>query len=78
MLFRSTILFDDSDQAECVTKAEVVNASYYGDMTYYSIKLPELEKPATVSMRNTAGRSIVPAGTNVRIGWGADSVVLFS
>ena len=56
----------------------MVNASYYGDMTYYSIKLPELEKPATISMRNTAGRSIVPAGTNVRIGWGADSVVLFS
>lgn len=73
-----TILFDDSDQAECVTTGEVVSASYYGDMTYYSIKLADLEKPATVSMRNTAGRSIVPAGTKVRIGWGADSVVLFS
>jgi spermidine/putrescine transport system ATP-binding protein len=47
-------------------------------MTYYSVKLPEAEAPATVSMRNTAGRSIIETGTKVRVGWGAESVVLFS
>ena len=73
-----TILFDASDRAECEVEGEIVGASYYGDMTYYSVKLPEAEAPATVSMRNTAGRSIIETGTKVRVGWGAESVVLFS
>lgn len=73
-----TILFDESDRAECESEGVVVGASYYGDMTYYSVQLPETEELTTVSMRNTAGRLIVASGTNVRIGWGADSIVLFS
>jgi spermidine/putrescine transport system ATP-binding protein len=73
-----TILFDESDHAECESEGVVVGASYYGDMTYYSVQLPETEELTTVSMRNTAGRSIVASGTKVRIGWGADSIVLFS
>jgi len=72
-----TILFDETDKAACESMGEVVGTSYYGDMTYYSVKLSKAERPVTVSMRNTAGRSIVPPGTAVRLGWGADSIVLF-
>ena len=72
-----TILFDETDKAACESTGEVVGTSYYGDMTYYSVKLSKAEQPVTVSMRNTAGRSIVPPGTAVRLGWGADSIVLF-
>ena len=72
-----TILFDDAEKAECETTGEVTATSYCGDMTYYSVLLPKADEAVTISMRNTAGRSIVPAGTKVRVGWGAESVVLF-
>ena len=72
-----TLLFDDAEKAERETTGEVTATSYCGDMTYYSVLLPKAHEPVTISMRNTAGRSIVQAGTKVRVGWGAESVVLF-
>lgn len=72
-----TILFHDNEQAEHVVDAEVAGTAYYGDMTYYSVLLPGTDKPATISMRNTAGRSVAAPGTKVRVGWGAESIVLF-
>lgn len=73
-----TVLFDTSDTAQHVTEAKVTNATYYGDMTYYSVLLPGETRPVTISMRNTAGRSVAKPGSTVRVGWGAESVVLFT
>ena len=72
-----TILFDKTEQAQHEVEAEVTGTSYYGDMTYYSVQLPGATETATISMRNTAGRSIAAIGTKVTVGWGADSIVLF-
>ncbi|MGR3563285.1 MAG: ABC transporter ATP-binding protein [Heliomarina sp.] len=72
-----TILFDERETAEAVAKGVVTSTSYYGDMTYYSVALNETKAPVTLSMRNTAGRSVLPAGSEVRVGWGAESIVLF-
>ncbi|OBY28364.1 ABC transporter ATP-binding protein [Leisingera sp. JC1] len=72
-----TILFDGNEHAEQVARGEVTGTAYYGDMTYYSVRLPGHAEDVTISMRNTAGRSIVPAGSTVPVGWGADSIVLF-
>jgi spermidine/putrescine transport system ATP-binding protein len=71
-----TILLEENDRAERETEGEVVDAAYYGDMTYYSIRLPGAEQPASVSMRNTAGRRVLQAGDRARVGWGRESVVL--
>jgi len=57
-----TILFDDSDRAEREIEGEVVDANYFGDMTYYDVRLPGAEAPATISRRNTAGRRILKEG----------------
>ena len=72
-----TLLFDPTDKAENEVQAEVVSSDYYGDMTYYSVSLPNQKDPVTISMRNTAGRSIAAPGSPVRVGWGVESVVLF-
>lgn len=72
-----TILFDDAETAEHVTTGKVIGNSYYGDMTYYSVDLPGPDEPVTISMRNTAGRSVMAVGSNVRVGWGKESIVLF-
>ena len=73
-----TILLEETDSAEHEVTGEVADTSYYGDMTYYTIRLPGAEAPATVSMRNTAGRRILHPGDRARVGWGRDSVLLLS
>ena len=72
-----TILFDEANSAEREAEGQVVANSYYGDMTYYDVRLAGQEAQVTISMRNTAGRSVARPGTTVRVGWGAESVVLF-
>lgn len=71
-----TILLEDGDSAEHEVAGEVADTEYYGDMTYYSIRLPGAAKPATISMRNTAGRRILRQGDTARVGWGRESVLL--
>ncbi len=73
-----TILLEEGDSAEHEVTGEVTDTSYYGDMTYYTVRLPGAEAPATVSMRNTAGRRILSQGDSARVGWGRDSVLLLS
>ncbi|MCB1366166.1 MAG: ABC transporter ATP-binding protein [Rhodobacteraceae bacterium] len=72
-----TILQDEDETAERVVEAEVAGRSYYGDMTYYSVLLPGASAPATISMRNTFGRSVIDPGAKVKVGWGQDSIILF-
>lgn len=71
-----TILFNDSDKAEITINGIVEDTSYYGDMTYYIIRIDGIEEPVTVSMRNTAGRKVLDIGEKARMGLGAESLVL--
>ena len=71
-----TILFDEADRAPREAEGEVVDTNYYGDMTYYEVRLPGSETPATISMRNTAGRRVLKSGERARVGWSAESVVV--
>ncbi len=70
-----TILFDDGWQHQRA-EGSIADRSYYGDMTYYDVRLADADIIVTISMRNTANRPILPIGTTVPIGWGIDSVVL--
>ncbi|MEX3007582.1 ABC transporter ATP-binding protein [Hoeflea sp. TYP-13] len=72
-----TVLFDEAETAERVIEGQVEDTSYYGDMTYYNVVLPGLSTPVSISMRNTAGRSILQPGSKVRVGWATDAIVLF-
>jgi spermidine/putrescine transport system ATP-binding protein len=47
-------------------------------MTYYDVRLAQTDATVTITMRNTAGRSVMAAGSIVTVGWGADSIVLFN
>ncbi|SPH17266.1 Spermidine/putrescine import ATP-binding protein PotA [Defluviimonas aquaemixtae] len=71
-----TVLLDEDERAEREVTGEVVDAAYYGDMTYYVVRLPGVEAPATISMRNTAGRRILTQGDMARVAWSPDSIVL--
>ncbi len=71
-----TILFDDNPGGDTVALGEISDRSYYGDMTYYEVKLSGTDSNVTVSMRNTANRPILPVGAQVRVEWDAKSLVL--
>ena len=71
-----TILFDKNQLSEKETFGEVIDVSYYGDMTFYDIKLNDVEKNISISMRNTAGRPVLQRGEKTRIGWSSESIIL--
>ncbi len=72
-----SVLIDPEDRAEQETKATVTNACYYGDMTYYNLRLAGFDgNTVIVSMRNTAGRRILQPGEHARIGWGNESLIV--
>jgi spermidine/putrescine transport system ATP-binding protein len=58
------------------TGGEVIEAAYYGDMTYYTVRLDGTDATAMISMRNSAGRAALAAGDRARIGWEPGAVVL--
>ena len=65
-----------SQTAEREIEAVVSEVFYYGDMTYYDVRLPFKEEPITITMRNTAGRAVLAVGENARVGWSASSLLL--
>ncbi|MCB1411386.1 MAG: TOBE domain-containing protein, partial [Rhodobacteraceae bacterium] len=54
---------------------------YYGDMTYYDVRLDEEDgtrsEPVRISMRNVFGRDIPCVGERVTVGWSPSSMILF-
>ncbi len=71
-----TLLFEEGERAEREVEGEVVDANYFGDMTYYDVLLPGAQAPATISMRNTAGRRILTEGMKARVGWSPELIVV--
>ncbi|MGF1627853.1 MAG: ABC transporter ATP-binding protein [Kiloniellaceae bacterium] len=72
---RMTLVYGDDAGHDRVVGGTVVEASYYGDMTYYSIAIEAIERPIIVSMRNTIGRRSLQAGETVQVGWSPESLV---
>ncbi len=72
-----TILFDGQTATDRETEAEVTEVVYYGDMTYYDIKLAGCATPMRLSMRNVFGRPVLDIGTKTRVAWSAGALVLF-
>ena len=71
-----TVLYDDDARAEREVEGKIVDTNYFGDMTYYDVLLSGSDRPATVSMRNTAGRRVLREGMTARVGWSPDSIVV--
>ena len=61
--------------------ATIDEVVYYGDMTYYDVRIDEAygtaSKPVRISMRNVFGRDIPDVGTRASVGWSPDSLILF-
>lgn len=71
-----TILFD-GQAAERVAEGVIEDRTYYGDMTYYDIRLDGAPGVVSVSMRNMPGRRVLEAGDRARLAWDPAAMVLF-
>ncbi|MFD1483336.1 ABC transporter ATP-binding protein [Paracoccus nototheniae] len=65
------------------TNATIDEVVYYGDMTYYDLRLDGVTgedgkaRTVRISMRNVFGRDVQSVGTRTRLAWSPGSLVLF-
>lgn len=71
----SVLLEGDTHDAR-VIDGVVDEVVYYGDMTYYDVRISGLDKPLNVAMKNITGRPVLDVGAPARVAWDARSLVL--
>jgi spermidine/putrescine transport system ATP-binding protein len=70
------ILFPGETTDRRVIEGVVDEVVYYGDMTYYDVRVPGIEKPLDISMKNMIGRPVLDVGTPTRVIWDERSLVV--
>jgi spermidine/putrescine transport system ATP-binding protein len=73
-----SILFPGETTEQRVATGIVEDLAYYGDMTYYDVRLDGVDKPMTISMKNLVGRPVLERGAEARVAWDERSLVLFA
>ncbi len=72
-----TILYDGQKAMDRETPGTIEEVVYYGDMTYYDVRLDGVENVVRISMRNVFGRPVLEYGSRTRVAWSAGALVLF-
>ena len=75
-----TMLFEGQapeGNAERESEGVVEEVVYFGDMTYYDVRLDGTDKAIRISMRNVFGRPVLDIGTRTRVAWSPGAMVLF-
>jgi spermidine/putrescine transport system ATP-binding protein len=72
------ILFQGETTDRRVIEGVVDEVVYYGDMTYYDVRVPGIEKPLDISMKNMIGRPVLDVGTPTKVIWDERSIVVLS
>ena len=72
-----TILFDGQAAQDREVAATVEEVVYYGDMTYYDMRVEGVDEPLRLSMRNVPGRAVLERGAAARLAWSPGALVLF-
>jgi spermidine/putrescine transport system ATP-binding protein len=72
-----TILFDGQQASDRESMATIEEVVYFGDMTYYDVKIDGTDSLCRISMRNVFGRPVLEIGTRTRVSWAPGALVLF-
>ena len=72
------ILFQGETTERRVADAVVDEVVYYGDMTYYDVRVAGVEKPLTISMKNLIGRPVLEVGVRTKIIWDERSLIVLA
>lgn len=73
-----SILYDGEASGARETTAVIEEVVYYGDMTYYDVRLAGVAEPVRISMRNTVGREVLAVGDATRVAWDPRAMVVFA
>jgi spermidine/putrescine transport system ATP-binding protein len=72
-----TLLYEGQAATDREASGKVEEVVYYGDMTYYDVKLDGVSEPVRLSMRNVPGRPVLDRGVSCRVAWSPSALVLF-
>lgn len=73
-----SILFDGETTEQRLVDGVVDEVVYYGDMTYYDVRINGVDKPLNIAMKNVIGRPVLSVGAKTRVVWDARSLVLLT
>ena len=71
------ILFEGETASRHEASAVVDEVVYYGDMTYYDVRVKDVPEPLTIAMKNLIGRPVLDVGAQTRVAWDERALVLF-
>lgn len=71
------ILFDGDVAPQREANAVVDEVVYYGDMTYYDVRIQGAPDPLTIAMKNMIGRPVLDVGDQTRVAWDERALVAF-
>lgn len=72
-----SILFAEEQAPRHQVAATVNEVVYYGDMTYYDVRIKDVAEPITISMKNIIGRPVLEVGDQTRVAWDERALVAF-
>jgi len=70
------ILFPGDTTERRTVDGVVDEVVYYGDMTYYDVKVPGIDEPLNLSMKNLIGRPVLDVGAQTKVIWDERSLVV--
>ena len=70
------ILFDGETTSSETIHGTVHEVVYYGDMTYYDVRVAGVETPLNIAMKNLIGRPVLDVGAKTTVVWDARSLVI--
>ena len=73
-----SVLFPGETTERRLADGIVDEVVYYGDMTYYDVRLPGIDQPLTISMKNLIGRPVLEVGAATQVVWDERSLVVLS
>ena len=72
------VLFEGETTDRKLVDGVVDEVVYYGDMTYYDVRIAGVEKPLNIAMKNLIGRPVLEVGAQTKVVWDERSLVLLS
>ncbi|MFN3662446.1 ABC transporter ATP-binding protein [Yoonia sp.] len=72
------ILFDGETTDRKLIDGVVDEVVYYGDMTYYDVRIAGVDQPLNIAMKNLIGRPVLDVGVKTRVVWDERSLVLLA
>ncbi|WP_106744184.1 ABC transporter ATP-binding protein [Yoonia maritima] len=70
------ILFEGETTNRKLVDGVVDEVVYYGDMTYYDVRIDGVAQPLNIAMKNLIGRPVLDVGAKTRVIWDERSLVL--